>query len=57
MSTGEVALRQGSSNLGVEGVWSPCLLACGRWHADLTAISLELGHMECRELAMSTVDP
>ena len=56
MSIGEVALRQGSSHLGVEGIWLHCLMACGRRHADLTAISLELGYMDCRELAMSTVE-
>ena len=57
MSIGEVALRLGSSHLGVEGIWSFCVMACDRRHADLTAIGLELGSMDCRELAMSTVDP
>ena len=56
-SIGRVGLRQGSSHLGVEGIWSPCRMACGRRHDGLTAISLELGYMDCRELSMSTVDP
>ena len=59
-SIGGVALRQGSSHLAVEGIWSPCLMACGRRHDDLTAFSLELGYIDCGELSMSTmstVDP
>ena len=31
-------------------------MACGRRHVDLTAISIELGDMDCRELAMLTVE-
>ena len=52
-----VALYYGRvpSHLGVEGIWSPGLMASGRRHDDLIATSIELGYTDCRELAMSTV--
>ena len=57
-SIGGLVLRQSSFQLGVKGIWSPCLMACGRGHNDLSATSMELGYKDrYRELAKTTFGP
>ena len=56
-SIGGVVLRQGLLSPGIGRYLDTFMMVCGRAHNDLTATSMELGYMDCREIAMTTVRP